>query len=103
LIPEFGELASPQQQVFLSSDFDLGRHVELGLGVRYVDRLPLQTVAAYTELETRLAWKPNPHCELAIIGRNLLDAHHREFSPELLVFRRVEVDRAVYGKLTLRF
>ena len=102
-VTEMGEFASPQQQAFVSTDVDLGRHLELGMGVRYVDRLSVQTIPAYTELEARLAWKPNRNCELAIIGRNLLDPHHREFSTELLTYRRVEVDRAVYFKLTLRF
>ncbi len=102
-ITEMEEFASPTHQVFVSTDVALGRQVELGLGFRYVDRLKVQTIPAYVELEARLAWKPTPNCELAIIGRNLIDSHHREFSAELLTYRRVEVDRAVYGKLTLRF
>jgi iron complex outermembrane receptor protein len=92
-----------EQQFFLSADADLGRHIEWGVGVRYVDRRPLQTVSSYTALQTRLAWKPTRNCELAIIGRDLLDPHHREFAPGLLSFRRIEVDRAVYAKLTFRF
>ena len=63
----------------------------------------LQQVPAYTELDTRLTWKPNRRCEFAIVGRNLLHAHHREFSPILIVARNVEVDRAIYAKLTFRF
>jgi iron complex outermembrane receptor protein len=92
-----------EQQFFLSSDVDLGRRVEGGIGVRYVDRRPLQTVSSYTELQIRLAWKPTRNCELSIVGRDLLDPHHREFAPGLLSFRRIEVDRAVYAKLTFRF
>jgi iron complex outermembrane recepter protein len=93
----------PEHQFLLWSDADLGRHVEWGIGVRHVDELKAQLVAGYTALETRLAWKPTPNIELALIGRDLLDPEHREFAPSILTFRRVEVDRAVYGKLTLRF
>jgi iron complex outermembrane recepter protein len=95
--------AVPEHQFFFWSDADLGRHVEWGIGVRYTDTLPAQLVSGYTALETRLAWKPTSHCELAIIGRDLLDPHHREFAPSILTFRRVEVDRAIYAKITLRF
>lgn len=96
---------SPQQQFSLSSELDLGRHVEWNFGLRYVDELPsaLQRVPSYFELETRLAWKPTRNIELAIIGNNLLHAHHREFSPIIITARDVEIDRAIFGKLTLRF
>ena len=102
-ISELEERASPRHQIFLSSDVDWGRHLESDLGLRYVDNLPSQRVRGYAELEARLAWKPNKNCELAIVGNNLLHDHHREFAPELLVYRRVAVDRAVYAKVTLRF
>jgi iron complex outermembrane receptor protein len=102
---EDSEGINPCHQVLLWSDVDLGRHVEWGVGLRHIDRLPslLEQIPSYTELETRLAWKPNRSCELAIVGRNLLHAHHPEFSPTVITTRNVQVDRAVYGKITLRF
>jgi iron complex outermembrane receptor protein len=104
-LSEANEGSSPHHQVSLWSDIDLGSHVEWGFGLRYVDRLPglLQRIPAYTELETRLAWKPTRHCELAIVGKNLLHAHHREYSPVEVTARNVAVDRAIYAKITLRF
>ncbi|MBI4664423.1 MAG: TonB-dependent receptor [Verrucomicrobia bacterium] len=96
---------SPQHQFALWSHVDFGRAVEWGLGVRYVDDLEakLLQIPAYTELEARLAWKPNRHCEVAVVGNNLLHAHHQEFNPVVIFGRNVEVDRAVYAKVTLRF
>jgi iron complex outermembrane receptor protein len=96
---------SPRHQFSLSSHLDFGRTVEWGLGVRYVDALEaaLLRIPAYTELETRLAWKPNRHCELAVVGQNLLHGHHPEFNPVAIYGRNVQVDRAVYAKVTLRF
>ncbi|MDA1274213.1 MAG: TonB-dependent receptor [Verrucomicrobia bacterium] len=102
-VTEYEESASPHHQAFLWSDFDLGDSVELGVGLRYVDEMDPQLVPPYLELDARLAWRPNKHCELSIVGRNTLDSHHREFAPDLLTFRRVDVDRAVYGKVTLRY
>lgn len=99
------EGSSPQHQVSLWSDLDLGRHFECGVGVRYVDDLPAvwQQVPGYAEMEARLAWKPSPHSEFSLVSHNLFHAHHREFSPTLIINRNVQVDRAVYAKLTLRF
>lgn len=97
------EGATPQHQVFLGSDVDLGRNVEWGMGARFIEAMPQQTVGTYFGLESRLAWKPTAKLELAIVGRNLLDPHHREFAPSLLTYRRVEVDRSVFAKLTVRF
>ena len=97
------EMTNPHHQVSLWSDIDLGDFVELGVGLRYVDRLPQWGIDSYTELESRLAWTPNPDCEVAIVGRNLLHSHHQEFAPVAISIRNVEVDRAVFGKITLRF
>ena len=102
---EDSEGINPNQQVLFWSDVDLGDRAEWGLGIRHIDGLPslLQQIPGYTELETRLAWRPTRNCELAIIGRNLLHAHHPEFSPTVITTRNDQVDRAVYGKITLRF
>ncbi|MBI2949115.1 MAG: TonB-dependent receptor [Verrucomicrobia bacterium] len=93
---------SPRHQVFLWSDFDVGRRVEWGLGLRHVGSLAFPGIPAYTELDARLAWEITPNCELSIMGRNLLHAHHREFAPTTITIPNVEVDRAVYVKVTLR-
>jgi iron complex outermembrane receptor protein len=96
---------SASYQFALWSQVELGRHVEWGLGVRYVDSLDalLLKIPAYTELETRLAWKLKQQCELAVVGSSLLHAHHQEFNPAVVFGRDVQVDRAVYAKMTWRF
>ncbi|MBI2949119.1 MAG: TonB-dependent receptor [Verrucomicrobia bacterium] len=102
-VTEGEEGGSPRNQVLVWSDVDLGRRVEWGVGLRYVDNLPGQGIPGYLELDARLAWKPSPNWELSLIGRNLLDAHHREFAPVVIGTKDVEVDRAVYAKATFRF
>ena len=97
------EGANPHHQVSLWSDLNLGLHVEWGAGLRYVDRLPFFGISDYVELDTRLAWKPSRNCELAVVGRNLIHPHHREFAPLLFGVRDTEVDRAVFGTIMLRF
>ncbi|MBI2949117.1 MAG: TonB-dependent receptor [Verrucomicrobia bacterium] len=106
LVPSLTEQSegdNPQHQISIWSDVDLGRRVEWGMGFRFVDGLPAQNVGSYSELQARLAWKPTSKWELSVVGRDLLHAHHQEFSPFLFISRDVQVDRAVYAKVTLRF
>jgi len=100
---EDGETYDPQQQFFVWSDMDLGRKVEWGMRLRYVDDRRGLGIPNYTALDARLAWKPTANCELVVIGRNVLDPHHREAAPQIVSSSNVQVDRAVYAKLTLRF
>jgi iron complex outermembrane receptor protein len=102
-IYEISEKYDPQQQVFVWSDLDLGNHWEWGVGFRYVDDRRGTPVREFTALDTSLTWKPTRHCELTLTGRNLLDPHHREASPPAVSVKNVQVDRAVYAKLTLKF
>lgn len=97
------ETSNPEQQVFIRSEMDLGKNFEWGLGLRFVDSLPALQIPNYLGLDARLAWKPSRNCEIAIIGRDLLDDHHPEAAPSGIITQDVEVDRAVYAKVTLRF
>ncbi|MDA1273009.1 MAG: hypothetical protein O2960_03005 [Verrucomicrobia bacterium] len=72
-------------------------------GVRFVDQLQALRIPRYFEMDARLAWKPTRNIEIAVIGRDLLDAHHPEAVPSGIIASDGEVDRAVYGKLTWRY
>ena len=54
-------------------------------------------VPAYTSLDARIAWRPRGPVELAAVGQNLLEPHHREFGAQ-----QVEARRGVYGTITWR-
>ncbi len=102
-LAEDTEISNPRNQVSLRSELDLGRHVEWGMGLRYVDSLPGLGIPSYVEMDARLAWKVSTHCEIALIGRNLLDSHHPEAVPSGVIVGDVEVDRSVHGKITWKF
>ncbi|MEX0612712.1 MAG: TonB-dependent receptor, partial [Pirellulales bacterium] len=89
------EGSSPHNQVFLMSSHDLTDHIQLDVISRYIDKLPFQNVAGYIALDVRLAWRPNSCTEVAVVGQNLLDSHHPEFSGGN------EIKRGVYGMFTL--
>lgn len=69
----------PRYQVRLSSSWNLSGSVELDLTLRHVAALRYTSVPAYTEADLRLGWRWSPDLELALSGKNLLHARHREF------------------------
>jgi iron complex outermembrane receptor protein len=101
---EGSEGQSPHHQFSIRSSISLPGHTEFDCGLRYVDSLPTPNIPAYLELDARVAWHPSDHWEIAIVGRNLLDKQHPEFSPSpLFNTQRTEVQRGVFGKITFRF
>ena len=103
---EFFEKQTPQNQFYLRSSFDLPGHVEFDVIGRYVDRISFTgtPIPSYISLDLRLAWKATPNLEFAVVAQNLLDSHHPEFGTAVQVRSPlVEVQRAVYAKVTYRF
>lgn len=101
---EAAEEESPRHQCHLRSSVDLGRHLQLDLGVRYVDRLPSLGVGSYWTLDVRVGWKPREHIDLSVVCRGLNDAHHPEFgTPKFIQTRPTEVKRGVYAAMRWQF
>ena len=98
---ESGE--DPKHQFTLRSQLELHRNVELDTFFRFINKLPGIDVASYKALDIRLAWKPISNVELSVIGQNLLQSHHQEFTPEVIQTMPVQIQRGVFGKLTVRF
>jgi iron complex outermembrane receptor protein len=88
----------PDYQWMLRSSMDLRDDLLLDLYWRRIAKLTVQPVPAYNELNARLAWLPLPQLELALTGRNLLNADHAEFGAPA---SRSRVDRSLL--LGLRF
>ena len=94
---------SPRNQFTLRSSMDLPHALSLDCTLRYVDDLPALNISSYLELDVRLAWRPTRNLELSVVGQNLLDSQHREFSPSFIATQQAEIERGVYGKVTWRF
>jgi iron complex outermembrane receptor protein len=93
----------PTHQLSLRSSFDLGEDWELDFWGRYVSELPERGVDSYFTFDMRLGWRPTDGVELAIVGQNLVSSDQLEFTPELVDTTPTEVQRAVYGKVTVNF
>jgi iron complex outermembrane receptor protein len=94
-----GEGSSPRHQFFWRSWLDLPANLELDTALRYVDALAYRNVSQYVALDVRLGWRPTKSLELSVVGQNLLDHRHLEFSSSL----RTEIQRGIYGKIIWRY
>jgi iron complex outermembrane receptor protein len=96
-----GEGISPRHQIEWQSYVNLPRGLELDWLFRYVSKLPALAVPGYATSDVRLGWRPNRTVELAVIGKNLHQARHLEFSGGSS--GNTQVRRRVYGEVTLRW
>jgi iron complex outermembrane receptor protein len=84
----------------LRSRFDLPHSVQIDVDFRRVGSLPQPALAAYSELNLRVAWLPTEALELAILGRNLLHDEHAEFGDAV---SRSVIERHVMGEVRWLF
>lgn len=89
----------PAHQLQMFWRWNLADTLEWDSGYSFAGRF--DGVRAYHGVESRLGWRPSPHWEFSIAGRNLLDNQRAETSTTLDLPN--EVGRSVYGKLTWRF
>ncbi len=89
---------SPKNQFSLFSFLDLPQNVSLFTGLRHVDELPNQNVDSYTALDVGIDWTPHKNLSFSLVGRNITDSSHAEFSAP-----GVEAERSIHGRLTYRF
>jgi iron complex outermembrane receptor protein len=58
--------------------------------IRHVGALANPAVPAYTAVDARLAWRPAPRWEIALVLTNLFPVRHAEWGPQAA---RVEFER----------
>ena len=94
------EGSSPHNQFSLESRVNFPKGFEFDQTYRYVSALPADLVKAYSTADTHLSWHATRQFELSIIGENLLQPEHDEFtsSPAPLV----GIKRSIYAQVTWR-
>jgi hypothetical protein len=75
---------------------ELPGRLQLDLTARYVGALPNPVVPNYLVADVRVAWQV-ADWEFSVIGQNLGDKQHPEFSAQS------QVPRAVHGRVTFRW
>ncbi len=96
------EDANPEHQISLRSQLFLPNDVQVINSAYYVSRLQALEIDKYLRFDTQLIWQPMVGMELSLVGQNLLDNSHSEFSDEILGAEN-EIPRTVYGRITLRY
>ena len=91
----------PSNQIYLQSSWDLGRDWQFDAIWRYADTYG--GVPSYNTMDLRLGWQPALNFEMALVGRNLLDAGHYEYPADTVGLQRTEVEREIYGMVTWKY
>jgi iron complex outermembrane receptor protein len=72
--------SAPRLQWQLRSTFSPGSHTTVSAAIFHVGPLALFQVPAYSRLDVNLEWRLNARLSAMVIGQNLLEATHSEFS-----------------------
>ncbi len=99
---------SPDHQASLRSWINVNKDVDFDGTLRYISKLKRTDVVerdipSYLELDLRIAWRPVDKLELRLVGQNLLDAQHSEFTASTILTQATEVERSVYAKAEWMF
>ena len=73
------ETGSPRHQVVAQALFTGGR-LEVSPVYRFVSARAATSIPAYSEVDLPLRWSLTPALSLALVGQNLLHAHHAEWA-----------------------
>lgn len=99
---EANEGKSPNHQLNIQSFMVLPYDLELSNSLYYVDNLSELNIPGYIRFDTRLGWKPYKGVTINLVGQNLFDEYHQEFS-ESLFSEPSQVGRSAYLQLLWRF
>jgi len=92
----------PKHQFNARSTYLFPLGVEMNNALYYVDDLGGVGVKGYYRFDTRLAYEIMKGIELSIVGQNLLDNRHQEFTPFVYGYP-AEIGRSVYANISFKF
>ncbi len=99
---EVAEKQSPESQLNLQARWDVTDRFQWDNTLYHVSELSNFKVDGYWRADTRLGWKVNQGIEAELIGQNLFNAKHREFTAPADP-SAAEIRRSVFARLTCRF
>ncbi len=100
---------SPAHQFNIQSRYDLSHNLTVDNILYYVSRITVTNnnsndlkIPAYFRFDTHIGWQYSQNISFDLVGQNLLDDSHIEFSGALWA-QPIQVGRSLYGKITLKF
>ncbi len=96
---------SPEHQVSFMAFINLPYQFDLNVWAKYVDQLSTSRmyIDDYFNIDICLTCRLFPGVEVSIVGQNLPDDHHPEFSTLSIPFVTTEVQRGIYGSVKWEF
>jgi iron complex outermembrane recepter protein len=94
---------SPKQQAQLRSQVNLPRHWQWTTSAFFVGPLFDPKIPSYSRLDTNLSWQVSEKISLDLVGQNLLQDLHQEYSGADLTVLPSLVRRSAYARLTWWF
>ena len=85
---------SAENAASLSLRHNINRDLDFDVNLFYKDKLQTFGIEEQLRLDTRFAWRPTDNIEMSVLGTNLLDDSHQEFS-NAFFSSASEVPRAV--------
>jgi iron complex outermembrane receptor protein len=93
----------PNQQAQLRSNVNLPGRWQWTTSAYFVGRLIYPKVPSYTRLDSNLSWQASERFSLGLVGQNLLQNFHREYSGGDSTVNASEIRRSAYARVTWRF
>jgi iron complex outermembrane receptor protein len=97
------EGGTPDHQAQLRSSVSLPKNLQWNASAYFVNRLPAQSVPAYTRLDTGLTWRTGEHISISAVGQNLFSDHHLEYSGPNASVQPGLMRRSAYAKIAWSF
>ena len=92
--------STAHNNIYLMSSWDLSDTWRFDLIGRYMDSVSFAGVPKYIESDARLTWTASDNLEISLIGQNILNPHHLEYTDFELGLYDTQVRRGVYGMIT---
>ncbi len=109
-LAEMTEASSPEHQLSLQASINFNQDIHWNIWARYVGKLNTQKdilsnrtqVDSYFTLDANVSWSIQDNLELTLMGKNLLNSSHLEYTSEMYT-APIAIERSVYTKLSYRF
>lgn len=92
----------PRHQLQLSSALNLPRHLEFSNALSFVDRRTVQNIPGWTEVDSKLSWRPAESADFSLGVQNLFNKEHIEFISQLGGLPTT-LGRTINGRFTWHF
>lgn len=102
--PRFFEETVPENQFAIHSFVDLTHNLQFDTSFYWTEDISdfESRSEDLVRLDIRIGYRPVKNLEINLVGQNLIDGKHLEFSDSILG-RATNIERSIYGSLTWRF